>query len=225
MNLKSSLDSIIKKYNLSKDDVYQHKDGWKIITANGIKRMVFKECLNVTKTLEYYSFIESAAVAKCQVRKEVSTKDDYKYLHYEAMGEASPSNCVYKDYIVNVAEKRAEGRAVLQSLGLYADLWRSEEEMDEMVAGAKILEKRKEQTQAATQASLHKIEMPKSSRKSLLAKAGIRMAPNGEVASDGNFIPAPSQKIAKSVLTSKDGYRQDDPRESDQEPAHRNEDC
>lgn len=194
MNLKTSLDAIIKKYNLLLEDVYQHKDGWKIITAAGIKRMIHKESIEVRKTLDYYNFNEGAAVVRAAV---VMTEGlNGKDTHYQAFGEANPDNCTFKKYIVNVAEKRAEGRAVLQALGLYADKWRSEEEMDEMVDGAKLLEKRKEQTQAATDASLKKIETPKVSKRSLLVKSGV---------------------ITSPALSP-------DPRDTNQEPSQRNED-
>lgn len=153
MKTDKTLEEVIKKYSLVLDDVYLHKNGeWKIITSQGIKKIIAKEGFEVLKALVFCSQDAKTAVVKCSVRRlpvNLSRGMETLSLTYEAFGEVNPENNTWHRYPINVAEKRAESRAVLMMTGMYQDKWRGEDEADEMIQGAEILAKRKEQTASA----------------------------------------------------------------------------
>ena len=190
MNTQLGIEEVIKKYKLPKSEVYQHKDNWKIITANGIRKIISEDKINISKHLHHYNYADKTAVVSCAAYPGVTSELESQ--PFEAFGEVSPDNNTFSGYFVSVAEKRAEGRAVLMLVGLYQLGFRSEFELDEQVAGQKILDKRKEQTQVALSDTLSKIGSPdKKKSKSLIAKAGVdfRVDENSKVVESAKQVP------------------------------------
>ncbi len=176
----------IKKYNLQQSDYFINYDtGEKIISGNGIRRIIFIEGLNISKDLLHLSLDGKIAVVSCKATLPHPTASDS---YYTALGEASPDNNTFK-YPINVAEKRAEARAVLNKIGLYAHGWRGEDEIDEKVEGTKIAEKRKLATTAATTATQEKINQPKKSSKALKITTGAPVSPGSSITTADNIAP------------------------------------
>tara|TARA_R110001592_G_scaffold288509_1_gene557645 strand:+ start:166 stop:564 length:399 start_codon:yes stop_codon:yes gene_type:complete len=109
-------------YNLNKEDVFKHQQfGFIIITRTGIEKIMAKDEIR----LEYEVVrceIDFCAV-KCTATK--FTKDQ-KIISIPTFGTAQPKNC-QSTYYLEMAEKRAKARAVLQitnfySLGVYSEV-------------------------------------------------------------------------------------------------------
>ena len=109
-------------YNLNKEDVFKHQQfGFIIITRTGIEKIMAKDEIR----LEYEVVrceIDFCAV-KCTATK--FTKDQ-KIISIPTFGTSQPKNC-QSTYYLEMAEKRAKARAVLQitnfySLGVYSEV-------------------------------------------------------------------------------------------------------
>src|SRR6478609_9477879 len=147
MDIKEAIQSLIKKYQLGVKDVYAHKDGWKLVTSDGIRRIIFIEKIRISKALCFISPDGKTAVVSCSAAQHNPDGADPSYM---ALGEVSPDNNTFA-YPINVCEKRAEGRAVLNLIGLYADGFRSELEIDEFVVASKMLERIEAKSTSAIQ--------------------------------------------------------------------------
>ena len=111
---KDKLIELYKKYGLTKDDVFKHKNLYVIITRQGIDKIQAVEQMSVTYE-----------VIRCEpnfaVFKASAEKDGKKI---ETFGSALKGEG-YKDgntnswYVAEMAEKRAMSRAVLKLTGFY----------------------------------------------------------------------------------------------------------
>jgi len=164
MEIQQAIQSLIKKYQLGVKDVYAHKDGErKLVSADGIRRMIYIERIRISKGLLFISPDGKTAVVSCNASKAYKAPSDRSYM---ALGEVSPENNTFI-YPINTAEKRAEARAVLNVLGLYAQGFRGETEIDEYVASAKMIEKIETKSTSAIQETVSQLAAPKTSKKAL----------------------------------------------------------
>jgi len=157
MIIESELKKIIKQYGFTQDELYRHSENLMLVSARGIRKIITTEKLNVSKRI----FIDPnggfAVIAR--VEKGGSFSADYQF--YEAIGEAKLGlNTTFK-FPVAVAEARANGRAVLMCVGLYEKGIIAESELDLETEGEAIIEKRRQQSNLATQNLLTKIKKDK----------------------------------------------------------------
>jgi len=176
MEIQQAIQSIIKKYQLGVKDVFASPEGWKMITSDGIRRMIWVENIDISKHLMHLSPDGKIAVVQCTAYWQ---ENDKNRRAYEALGECAPDNNQFS-YPVNVAEKRAESRAVLNVLGLYADGWRGSEEIDVLVASVKMLERIEAKSTSAIQETVSQLAAPKTSKKALrMATTVTELSPEG----------------------------------------------
>ena len=104
-------------YGLNKEDVFKHKSfGFIIVTRTGIEKIMSKD--SITLSFEIVKCEHDFAAVKCTAKQ--------KDLIIETFGSAYPKNC-QSTYYLEMAEKRAKARAVLQitnfySLGVYSEV-------------------------------------------------------------------------------------------------------
>lgn len=137
MNNKEQLTALIKKFKLHADDVYIHESKeYKIIKRRGYKR--------IQQELDIYILFEcphaGSDYAVVIAKGEMASYDKSVYIRRSTLGEANPNNNTFP-YPVNVAQKRAEGRLILEMANLYEEGWLTEDEIDETVKGAKFRKK------------------------------------------------------------------------------------
>ena len=108
-------------YNLNKEDVFKHQQfGFIIITRTGIEKIMAKEDIK----LDYE--VVRCERDFCAVKCTATRISDEKIVSIPTFGPAQPKNC-QSTYYLEMAEKRAKARAVLQitnfySLGVYSEV-------------------------------------------------------------------------------------------------------
>lgn len=158
MILESELKRIITKYKLTNDELYRHDNNLLLVSARGIRKIITHEKLNVSKRVDIDPNGGVIVTARVERGSMFEGKD---YIFYEALGEAKMGlNTTFK-YPVAVAEARANGRAVLMSMGLYERGIIAEAELDMEVEAEKIISTRKAQSTAAIGNLIEKIRKPK----------------------------------------------------------------
>ena len=119
---REKLAVLYKKYELTKDDIYQHKH-YLIITRQGIDKIQAKEKI-------FISYFPVAVQPEFCVVKASASKDEAKI---ETFGSAKYGSKTYNEttkkwdelgntttwYVMEMAEKRAMSRAVLKLTGFY----------------------------------------------------------------------------------------------------------
>tara|TARA_R110000824_G_scaffold147513_1_gene316975 strand:- start:4488 stop:4943 length:456 start_codon:yes stop_codon:yes gene_type:complete len=108
-------------YGLNKEDIFKHKSfGFVIVTRTGIEKIMSKD--NITLTYDVIKCEPDFAAVKCTATMD-SKNGVVKIPTY---GSAQTKNC-QSTYYLEMAEKRAKARAVLQitefySLGVYSEV-------------------------------------------------------------------------------------------------------
>ncbi len=108
-------------YNLNKEDVFKHQQfGFIIITRTGIEKIMAKDDI----TLDYE--VVRCERDFCAVKCTATRLSGGKKVSIPTFGTAQPKNC-QSTYYLEMAEKRAKARAVLQitnfySLGVYSEV-------------------------------------------------------------------------------------------------------
>jgi len=133
MTHQDNLNAIFKKYGLFKSE-HIFKDGdFTIINRQGIMTIKKKLNLNVQYKLLYTDGVTSAVVRAQCVHENQS---------YQTFGESNNKNNTFP-YPVNIAEKRALSRLILEVCGLYYFKIKGEGEIDITLAKEKILKSQK----------------------------------------------------------------------------------
>lgn len=156
MILEDELKKIILYYKLTQDELYRHDDKLVLVSARGIRKIITMEKLNVSKRIDFDPSGGVAVTARVE-KGSMFTKD---YSFYEALGEAKMGLNTGFKYPVAVAEARANGRAVLMSVGLYERGIIAEAELDFEVENEQIMNQRKEQVKTAMASLVEKIKTP-----------------------------------------------------------------
>jgi|TARA_R110000787_G_scaffold1178_2_gene4173 hypothetical protein len=108
-------------YGLNKEDIFKHKSfGFVIVTRTGIEKIMAKD--NITLTYEVVRCETDFAAVKCTA----SMDSKNGVIKIPTYGTAQTKNC-QSTYYLEMAEKRAKARAVLQitnfySLGVYSEV-------------------------------------------------------------------------------------------------------
>lgn len=136
MTNREHLTKVIKNYGLHADDVYVHKDGFRIIKRRGYKRIQAKLGLSINFKVPHAGRDFAVVIATT----ENYMPNDGMLIYRSTTGEANPDNNSFP-YPVNVAQKRAEGRLILEMAELYQDGWLTEDEIDESVQSSALIQK------------------------------------------------------------------------------------
>lgn len=161
MILEQEIKDIMLRYKLTQDELYRYDNRFLLVNARGIRKIITTEKLNVSKRVEFDSNGGIVVITRVE-RGSAFTKD---YTFYEATGEAKPGlNTTFK-YPVAVAESRANGRAVLMSVGLYERGIISEAELEQEVEAEDIIQKRKTQVNTATTSLMDKLKAKAKEKK------------------------------------------------------------
>ena len=107
---KDILNRLFIENNLTEEDVFSHKH-YKIITRNGVDKIMSKNSISIT-----YELIFNSPDLKYVIIKATGSMGDQVI---ETFGECSPQNNS-NSYGVSMAEKRAKSRICLMLCGLYA---------------------------------------------------------------------------------------------------------
>ena len=113
---REKLKDLYNHYSLTADDVFKHQH-YVIITRQGIEKIQAHE--NITVTYEVIKCEPNFAVVKAAANINEKNK-------IETFGSATKSNC-NSTYYMEMAQKRAKSRCVLEitsfySLGVYSDV-------------------------------------------------------------------------------------------------------
>ena len=147
--MRTELKEIINEFDLHADDVYVHKTkGWKIIKRRGYKAIQVKLGLDIVFDLAYTDGKDCAVVKAKGYSKSKQVRETY--------GEASPKNNTFA-YPIAVAQKRAEGRLILEIADLYRKGWMTEDEIDENVEREKIISRQDKKSKDAVDATIKAI--------------------------------------------------------------------
>ena len=110
---KKELSKIYKDYNLSKDDIFQDRRGFIIITRSGIEKIQFNQNIKI-----------EFDVIKCEKDNVVIKANSFLFdqdgdwlKQIETFGSATDKNCI-QHFKVEIAEKRAKARCIVQTIGL-----------------------------------------------------------------------------------------------------------
>lgn len=131
---RKEIAELYKKYNLSENDVYNHKH-YLIITRSGIEKIQAQEKIEVRfEALECKE--NFAAVHVIATKPGVPTLETFGSALYG--GKVQNEHGKWVDignttsrYILEIAEKRALARVVLKLAGLYSENVKSEDESEE----------------------------------------------------------------------------------------------
>lgn len=118
--------TLIKKFHLTPeiDFFVNEKEGNKIITRSGFLKI--KRIIEAEVTLEMISL--SADHQYCVIKASGKATLDNKPRTSQMLGEVSPKNNTYAPYPIAVAQKRAEGRVVIDLAGLSEEGYMTEDE-------------------------------------------------------------------------------------------------
>jgi len=110
---KKELSKIYKDYNLSKEDIFQDRRGFIIITRSGIEKIQFNQNIKI-----------EFDVIKCEKDNVVIKANSFLFdqdgewlKQIETFGSATDKNCI-QHFKVEIAEKRAKARCIVQTIGL-----------------------------------------------------------------------------------------------------------
>lgn len=150
MTNKDQLSKVIKDYGLHAEDVFIHASkGYKIIKRRGYKRIQAQLKIDIKFALAHSNGVDSCVI--------IATGHTHGTpMIRETLGEASPRNSTFK-YPHAVAQKRAEGRLILEIAGLYEDGWMTEDEIDETVVVEKAKNKATKTGEKAEKGALQKL--------------------------------------------------------------------
>ena len=109
---KKELAKIYKDYNLTKQDIYQDRRGFVIITRSGIERIQFDT--NIKIEFDVIKCEKDNVVIKATSYLQNEDNDWLKQI--ETFGSATDKNCI-QHFKVEIAEKRAKARCIVQTIG------------------------------------------------------------------------------------------------------------
>lgn len=130
-NKADILNTLYKKYNLTKEDTFKSPQGWTIITRSGIDKIQAEAKIDIEYNVIEYTPGKSAAV------KAITVWNDRPL---ETFGEANEKNC-RQSYVLAMAEKRAMSRVVLKLTGFYALGVFGQDESEDFVDSSKYVKK------------------------------------------------------------------------------------
>ena len=110
---KKELSKIYKDYNLSKDDIFQDRRGFIIITRSGIEKIQFNQ--NIKIEFDVIKCEKDNVVIKAN--SFLLDQDGEWLKQIETFGSATDKNCI-QHFKVEIAEKRAKARCIVQTIGL-----------------------------------------------------------------------------------------------------------
>ena len=110
---KKELTKIYKDYNLSKDDIFQDRRGFIIITRSGIEKIQFDQ--NIKIEFDVIKCEKDNVVIKAN--SFLLDQDGEWLKQIETFGSATDKNCI-QHFKVEIAEKRAKARCIVQTIGL-----------------------------------------------------------------------------------------------------------
>jgi len=110
---KKELTKIYKDYNLSKDDIFQDRRGFIIITRSGIEKIQFNQ--NIKIEFDVVKCEKDNVVIKAN--SFLLDQDGEWLKQIETFGSATDKNCI-QHFKVEIAEKRAKARCIVQTIGL-----------------------------------------------------------------------------------------------------------
>jgi len=110
---KKQLTKIYKDYNLSKDDIFQDRRGFIIITRSGIEKIQFNQ--NIKIEFDVIKCEKDNVVIKAN--SFLLDQDGEWLKQIETFGSATDKNCI-QHFKVEIAEKRAKARCIVQTIGL-----------------------------------------------------------------------------------------------------------
>jgi len=110
---KKELSKIYKDYNLSKDDIFQDRRGFIIITRSGIEKIQFDQ--NIKIEFDVIKCEKDNVVIKAN--SFLLDQDGEWLKQIETFGSATDKNCI-QHFKVEIAEKRAKARCIVQTIGL-----------------------------------------------------------------------------------------------------------
>lgn len=126
MSNREQITKLIKDYDLHADDVYIHKtEGWKIIKRRGYKRIQ----AGLKIEIDYKCPHATADFAVIIATGSMWPIGGNSAVMRSTLGEASPRNSTF-EYPVAVAQKRAEGKLILEMANLYQKGFMTEDEVD-----------------------------------------------------------------------------------------------
>jgi len=110
---KKELTKIYKNYNLSKNDIFQDRRGFIIITRSGIEKIQFNQ--NIKIEFDVIKCEKDNVVIKAN--SFLLDQDGEWLKQIETFGSATDKNCI-QHFKVEIAEKRAKARCIVQTIGL-----------------------------------------------------------------------------------------------------------
>ena len=110
---KKQLTKIYKDYNLSKDDIFQDRRGFIIITRSGIEKIQYNQ--NIKIEFDVIKCEKDNVVIKAN--SFLLDQDGEWLKQIETFGSATDKNCI-QHFKVEIAEKRAKARCIVQTIGL-----------------------------------------------------------------------------------------------------------
>ena len=110
---KKELTKIYKDYNLNKEDIFQDPRGFIYITRSGIEKIQFLKNIQI----EYDVICCDLDNVVLKANTYIKDQDGEWIKQLETFGSATNKNC-NQNFKVEIAEKRAKSRAIIQTIGL-----------------------------------------------------------------------------------------------------------
>tara|TARA_Y100001973_G_C5196332_1_gene334507 strand:- start:2108 stop:2485 length:378 start_codon:yes stop_codon:yes gene_type:complete len=110
---KKELTKIYKDYNLTKEDIFQDRRGFVIITRSGIEKIQLDKNIQV----EFEVICCSLDNVVIKATSYLQGQDGEWLRQMETFGSASIKNC-NQNFKVEIAEKRALARVIIKTIGL-----------------------------------------------------------------------------------------------------------
>jgi hypothetical protein len=110
---KKELTKIYKDYNLTKEDIFQDRRGFVIITRSGIEKIQLDKNIQV----EFEVICCSLDNVVIKAISYLQDQDGEWLRQMETFGSASIKNC-NQNFKVEIAEKRALARVIIKTIGL-----------------------------------------------------------------------------------------------------------